>query len=162
MKIVKQKNAIPLSILTLNNLAMYPSAGLCFFYNIRNDLQYVGKCTSMFFIERIPSHFDCRNNARFATIAKRRVDELSQSDNISETVYQALTDLKLSLVNFKYDKVFLGIGSYSDSNRKQETRIEAEYVERLEGDIIPKNGPHLNWRKKRKSLNQNDDNMGEI
>ena len=35
MKIVKQKNAIPLSILTLNNLAMYPSAGLCFFYNIR-------------------------------------------------------------------------------------------------------------------------------
>ncbi|WMT45414.1 MAG: hypothetical protein RE469_04270 [Cuniculiplasma divulgatum] len=162
MKSVNPGNAIPLSVLTLNDLAIYPGIGLYFFYNMRNELQYVGKCTSRSFMERIPSHFDCRNHARFATIARRRVDELSQSDDISETVYQALTDLKLFLVNFMYDKIFWDNGSYSDINKKQETGREAEYIEKLERDTIQKKEPHLNRMNKRKSTHQNDDRRSEI
>lgn len=36
-----------------------------------SELWYVGKCTSRSFIERIPSHFDQREEAWFSTVPKR-------------------------------------------------------------------------------------------
>ncbi|AFY95136.1 hypothetical protein Cha6605_4193 [Chamaesiphon minutus PCC 6605] len=49
----------------------YPN-GLYFIFggNLR-QLQYVGKCTSRSFIERIPAHFDQRERAWFNTLPKK-------------------------------------------------------------------------------------------
>ena len=36
-----------------------------------NELKYIGKCTSRSFIERIPAHFDQREDSWFGTLPKR-------------------------------------------------------------------------------------------
>lgn len=54
----------------LCSMTEYPH-GLYLFYNTDNELWYVGKSTSRSFIERIPSHFDQRENAWFNTLPKR-------------------------------------------------------------------------------------------
>jgi hypothetical protein len=55
----------------LCSMADYPN-GLYFIFggNLR-QLQYVGKCTSRSFIERIPAHFDQRKHAWFNTLPKK-------------------------------------------------------------------------------------------
>lgn len=115
---VDPQKAIPLSNLTLNDLAIYPGVGLYFFYNTKGDLIYVGKCTSRSFIERVPSHFDCRRHAQFATVAKRTGAENSQGDNITEFSQKALNDLKLFLVNFTYDERYWENNGIPDGNDK--------------------------------------------
>ena len=57
---------------TLGELARtdkYPN-GVYLMYS-GSELWYVGKCTSRSFIERIPSHFDQREEAWFSTVPKR-------------------------------------------------------------------------------------------
>jgi hypothetical protein len=55
----------------LCSVSEYPN-GLyfCFDGNPRK-LQYIGKCTARSFIERIPAHFDPRENAWFNTLPKK-------------------------------------------------------------------------------------------
>ena len=146
---VKHEMAVPLSSLTLNDLAIYPGIGLYFFYNMKGDLMYVGKCTSRSFLERVPSHFDCRKHAQFATVVKRLEADNSQTDDISEISRKALTDLKLFLVNFTYDEKFWRSGSYSEDKIKIETGCEAKFVEYLESSIIYNKKPVLNRQRKK-------------
>jgi hypothetical protein len=90
MEYVISENTIPLSELTLKDIAIYPGIDLYFLYSIDNRLQYVGKCTSKSFIERIPSHFDCRKHAQSATVVKRLGAEDFKSDDVSEVSRKAL------------------------------------------------------------------------
>jgi hypothetical protein len=46
----------------------HPNGLYFFFGGIPRVLQYVGKCTSRSFVERVPSHFDQREGAWFATL----------------------------------------------------------------------------------------------
>ena len=145
---VNPQLAVPISVLTLNDLAIYPGIGLYFFYNMMGDLQYVGKCTSRSFIERVPSHFDCRKHAQFATVVKRMGGENSQSDDITVFSHKALNDLKLFLVNFTYDEVYWGDENNSKDSEKSKTRCEAELVEYLEQSIIYNTKPVLNRQRR--------------
>lgn len=51
-------------------MADHPN-GVYLFYDDQDVLWYVGKSTSRSFIERIPSHFDQREKAWFATLPRR-------------------------------------------------------------------------------------------
>jgi hypothetical protein len=50
-----------------------------------SELKYIGKCTSRSFIERIPSHFDQREDSWFGTLPKRvKKEDLSYQEAIEE------------------------------------------------------------------------------
>lgn len=149
MRYVKPEHAIPMSELTLKDLAVYPGIGLYFFYDLANRLQYVGKCTSRSFIERVPSHFDCRKHAQFATLVKRLGAEDCKSDDVSEISHKAISELKLFLVNFTYDELIRADGNYSEEDVKPETDIQAIYVGILEKKIRETSGPFLNGKVRR-------------
>jgi hypothetical protein len=149
MSYVKPENAIPLSELTLKDLSIYPGIGLYFFYDLDNRLQYVGKCTSRSFLERIPSHFDCRKHAQFATLVKKLGAENFKSNDVSVISHKALSELKLFLVNFTYDGIIRGEGKYSEEDVKPKTAIEAIYVGFLERGIIDATVPVLNRKVRR-------------
>lgn len=146
---VKPEMATTLSSLTMNDLAIYPGIGLYFYYNMRDELQYVGKCTSRSFIERVPSHFDCRKHAQFATVTKRLGAENSQNDDISEISRKALKDLKLFLVNFTYDEKFWRNGDSPRAEYEYENKCEAKHVQYLEQSIIFNKEPCLNRSRKK-------------
>lgn len=149
MSYVKPENAIPLSKLTLKDLSIYPGIGLYFFYGMDNKLKYVGKCTSRSFLERIPSHFDCRKHVWFSTLVKRLGGENFKSDDVSEISHKALDDLKLFLVNFTYDGIIRSDGKRSEEDVKPDTDIEAIYVGVLEKRIICATEPVLNRKVRR-------------
>ena len=72
-EILKKLEKKPVGEVTVSELCAmteYPN-GLYLFYDTDNELWYVGKSTSRSFIERIPSHFDQRENAWFNTLPKR-------------------------------------------------------------------------------------------
>lgn len=59
---------------TISDLCSMPNHpnGLYFIFGENpNELKYVGKCTSRSFIERIPAHFDQREDSWFGTLPKR-------------------------------------------------------------------------------------------
>lgn len=63
------------TILDLCSMPEYPN-GLYFFFNQdERPLQYVGKCTSRSFVERIPAHFDQREDAWFNTVPRKLVEQ---------------------------------------------------------------------------------------
>jgi hypothetical protein len=144
MNYVDPDKALPLSELKLNDLAIYPGIGLYLFYDQNNVLQYVGKCTSRSFLERIPAHFDCRKHAAFATISKRLGAEGMAGDDISSISLEALNRFKLFLVNFTYDGILRENDNYSEEEVKPFTNKEAQSVGVIERDIIQNQGPSLN------------------
>jgi len=141
---VKPEMAKPLVSLTLNDLSIYPGIGIYLFYNMRNELIYVGKCTSKSFIEWVPSHFDCRKHAQYATVAKRCGGETYNSDDISEISLRRLKELKVFLVNFTYDTKFWRNGDPPRSEDENENKHEANLVGHLESSIIKNKKPILN------------------
>lgn len=149
MRYVKPEYAISMSSLTMKDLAIYPGIGLYFFYDLNNRLQYVGKCTSRSFIERVPSHFDCRKHAQFATLVKRMGAEDFKNDDVSEITHKAISELKLFLINFTYDGLIRNDRNYSEEEVKPETDSQAIYVRILEKKIIETNGPLLNRKVRR-------------
>ena len=87
------------SSLTIGDLSslLYPN-GIYFFYDDSlRQLQYVGKCTSRSFIERLPAHFDQRELAWFNNLPKK----VAQKSNInySEALIISL-DFKVVLLGF--------------------------------------------------------------
>jgi len=63
-----------LSDVTINDLCSmseYPHGLYFFFDGNPRKLQYVGKCTARSFVERIPAHFDQREDAWFNTLPKK-------------------------------------------------------------------------------------------
>jgi hypothetical protein len=68
----------PVGDVTIRDLCAmekYPNGLYFFFGGEPHGLQYVGKCTSRSFVERIPSHFDQREKAWFNTLPTRLVCE---------------------------------------------------------------------------------------
>jgi hypothetical protein len=55
----------------LCSMSEYPNGLYFFFDGNPRKLQYVGKCTSRSFVERIPAHFDQREDAWFNTLPKK-------------------------------------------------------------------------------------------
>jgi hypothetical protein len=73
-EVIKSTPAKVLSEVTLGELCSMPihSNGLYFIFGGNSrELQYVGKCTSRSFIERIPAHLDQRDWAWFNTLPKK-------------------------------------------------------------------------------------------
>ena len=62
-----KKTVGSVTLAELCTIAEYPN-GLYLFFDDVNELWYVGKSTSRSFIERIPSHFDPRQDAWFNTL----------------------------------------------------------------------------------------------
>ncbi len=54
----------------LCSMSDYPN-GIYLFFDEENELWYVGKATSRSFIERVPAHFDQREDAWFNSLPKK-------------------------------------------------------------------------------------------
>ncbi|WP_218154550.1 hypothetical protein [Nitrosomonas eutropha] len=111
----------------LCSFSEYPN-GLYFFFDEENHLWYVGKSTSRSFIERVPSHFDTREDAWFNTLPKKIMDVCS----IGEYVDAHSLGLSLHLV-------LLGV-------KEKQTAIN------LEGALRDYLQPELNKAKKQKAI----------
>lgn len=62
------KRLADVTIADLCVMSEFPN-GIYFYFDSKcGELQYCGKCTSRSFIERIPAHFDPRENAWFNTV----------------------------------------------------------------------------------------------
>lgn len=71
----ESKRVADVTIADLCAMSEHPNGLYFFFGGTPRDLQYVGKCTSRSFVERIPSHFDQREDAWFNTLPTRLVSE---------------------------------------------------------------------------------------
>ncbi|MFZ1700142.1 MAG: hypothetical protein WBO10_09805 [Pyrinomonadaceae bacterium] len=85
-----KKRVGSLTIDELCSVSAYPH-GLYLLFGRENELCYIGKATSRSFIERIPSHFDPREEAWFNTLPRR----VMRTQNIS--AYDAALEIGLSL-----------------------------------------------------------------
>ena len=61
------------TIAELCSMSDYPNGLYFIFGGEQRELQYVGKCTSRSFIERIPAHFDQREHAWFNLLPKKLI-----------------------------------------------------------------------------------------
>jgi hypothetical protein len=107
--------------------SQYPN-GLYFFFDESNESWYVGKSTSRSFIERVPSHFDQREDAWFNTLPRK----LMKFCGIGE--YPDAHELSLTL-----HVVLLGV-------REKHTAM------RLESALRDYMQPHLNPGKRSRCL----------
>jgi len=124
---IPKKRVGDVTLSELCAIAEYPN-GLYFFYDEDNHLWYVGKSTSRSFIERIPSHFDTREDAWFNTLPKKIMDVCSIGE------YENAHALGLSL-----RLVLLGVKS-------KQTAIN------LEGALRDYMQPELNKSRSRKAI----------
>ena len=113
-------------------------------YDLSDKPCYIGKCTSRSFIERVPSHFDCRKHAYLATILRRLGSLDHNGDDISEITLRAIDSFKILLVNFTYDGRLRENGNISEEDVKPKTKDEAKAVGKLERELINYLKPKLN------------------
>ena len=113
-------------------------------YDLSDKPCYIGKCTSRSFIERVPSHFDCRKHAYLATIPRRLGSLDNSRDDISEITLRAIDSFKILLVNFTYDGRLRENGNISEEDVKPKTKDEAKEVGKLERELINYLKPKLN------------------
>jgi hypothetical protein len=93
----------------------YPN-GIYLFYGDNDQLWYVGKATSRSFIERIPSHFDAREEAWFNTLPRK----IQAKDGIDYPyAHQKALSLKLVLIGIPCTSpdMQLKIGKLEDAFR---------------------------------------------
>jgi hypothetical protein len=87
-KEIENTKAKYLHDVTISDLCSMPNHpnGLYFIFGeTPNELKYIGKCTSRSFIERIPAHFDQREDSWFGTLPKRvRKEDHSYQNAIEE------------------------------------------------------------------------------
>ena len=86
----KKRHIGSLTIEELSSLTNYPN-GLYLFFDNQDCLLYVGKATSRSFIERIPAHFDPREDAWFNTLPKKVMNFYNLPN------YQTALEVSLSL-----------------------------------------------------------------
>lgn len=83
----------------------YPN-GLYFYYDEDDFLQYVGKSSSRSFVERIPSHFDQRQDVWFNTLPRKLMERQGFTDYLA--AHSRALEMRL---------VFLGMKSRASVNR---------------------------------------------
>ena len=100
------------TIAELCSMSEYPN-GLYLFYDEQNALWYVGKSTSRSFIERVPSHFDQREDAWFNTLPKRimaiaEIGEYADAHRLSLSMRLVLIGIKNKQSALKLETVLRG------------------------------------------------------
>jgi hypothetical protein len=86
--------------ITISELCSMPNHpnGLYFIFGENSiDLKYIGKCTGRSFIERIPSHFDQREDSWFGTLPKR----VRKKDNSYQEAIEECMNFKIVLFGIK-------------------------------------------------------------
>jgi hypothetical protein len=100
--------------LVFNNDLPIKTGNGVYIFKENNIPLYVGNCISRNFVERIPGHFDIRQNGWFnsllVTLIKRTFNRKSKEDktdyNLIQSANLAFENLDLILINFsKYDKL---------------------------------------------------------
>lgn len=109
---IKRCDGLSLKDLSLKDLiffkgqAIHTGSGVYVFKNKQN-LFYVGKCSKMSFIERIPSHLDTRKAAWFNALVKY-VNDKPVKDIVDEDLQiaakKAIDRFELVLINFEWDQ----------------------------------------------------------
>ena len=102
--LVEENEKIRLADLKVKDLiycdgcSIFPGNGIYFFYH-KDQCMYVGKCSSRSFVERIPSHFDLRNEAWMNTLLKK----VSKFFNIGleKAAKKVFFEHSLILINFE-------------------------------------------------------------
>jgi hypothetical protein len=123
--------------LTIEELCLFGHDihGVYFFFNDK-QLMYVGMSSSRSFIERIPSHFDRRQNGWFNTLARKvfekQLDAICNDSNATPPSFDEAVKTALG-----YSLVTLCI----------ENRGDIPMIERMFRTLLE---PRLNSRKKRK------------
>ncbi len=85
---------------TIRDLGSTPSAnGLYFMFYSNGDLAYVGKASSRSFIERVPAHFDQREDDAWMNTVPTRILAAEPDGDYPKALQQAL-DLELVLMGF--------------------------------------------------------------
>ena len=86
-----------------NDDVIYPGNGVYLFREGR-QVVYVGKCSSMSFMERIPNHFDIRvgayQNTLLKYICKRKFQKQVTDENLLEASRYCFEHFNLILINF--------------------------------------------------------------
>lgn len=85
---VDAKRVGDVTINDLCSVAEYPNGVYFYFDSLLSRLQYVGKCTSRSFIERVPAHFDQRPSAWLNTLPTKLVH--SKNKGYPEALAEAL------------------------------------------------------------------------
>jgi hypothetical protein len=120
---IKSTSGIKLSELKVKDLVFHNGlpirTGNGVYIFKENDIPlYVGNCVARNFVERIPAHFDVRQNGWFnsllVTLIKRTFNRKSKDDktddNLSQSAKLAFEKLDLVLINFSnYDKLAINI-----------------------------------------------------
>jgi hypothetical protein len=100
----------PVGEVTIRDLSSTPSAnGLYFMFYSEGTLAYIGKASSRSFIERIPAHFDQREEAWMNTVPKRILKK-ENADNYF-TALQRAFELELVLFGFGDRKLSIKLES---------------------------------------------------
>lgn len=92
-----KKKVGSVTIEELCSISEYPN-GIYLLFDEENNLWYIGKATSRSFIERIPAHFDPREEAWFNSIPKSIMKK--NNLNYSDALQKGLT-LKIALIGVK-------------------------------------------------------------
>jgi ribosomal protein L24E len=117
VNILSMLDGIALSQLQLSDLILcqgeviYPGNGVYLFRRAKEVL-YVGKCSRMSFIERVPNHFDVRKQAMQNHLLKnicRKMWEIPDTDeHLMEAAKYSFQNLNLILINFRQHKEKIG------------------------------------------------------
>ncbi len=101
----------PLSTLKIQDLIfnanhfLFPGNGVYIFYDKAGVPLYVGKCSSRSFVERIPAHFDLREEAWFNSFLKEYKNARHSTDtNYKKSAKQIFKDCSMSLLNIPNPK----------------------------------------------------------
>jgi ribosomal protein L24E len=90
-------------LISHQNETIFPGHGLYFFRKGKRII-YIGKCSSMSFIERIPSHFDIRVNAYknslLRCICQKKFEKEVNEANLLEAARYCVKEYNLVLINF--------------------------------------------------------------
>jgi len=82
--------------------------GVYLFYGQDKKLWYVGKATSRSFVERIPSHFDSREDGWFNTLPRKILGSENTAASTLEEAHQKALSLHLVMVGVDGEKKIAG------------------------------------------------------
>ena len=141
LALVEGMEKIPLADLKVKDLIycdgqpIFPGNGIYFFYH-NKQCMYVGKCSSRCFEERIPAHFDLREEGWMNTLLKKVREFFNIS--LEEAAEKAFSDYSLILINFaennnreiinKTESLFRKILKPELNSYKREYEIDPELI----------------------------------
>ena len=112
---IKQLDGLPVKKINIYSLTydhhsnpIHEGCGV-YLFRREKEIYYVGKCSKMSFVERIPKHFDTRPKAWFNHLLKRlavshgKKNDFNRHD-LESALKVAMHEFNLVLINFRKDK----------------------------------------------------------